>query len=364
VATITLSPVVGWQRELLATDFDQRMRRERLGDRIGKAVAVHRQRAAGRHLVGIGGAHDQRIQTAHFGVKQADRVGRGVVGPERVGTDQLGQSLGAVCGGGALRPHLVEHGRHATLRDLPRRLRAGEAAADHMDGLQARRCHSEYLGRLPQGGNGSAARREMRRWMRQTGAAAALGILSAVASPAVASEPPGASWFRKLSVAPPTADTVVVCHGFGCYARTPIRLSETDRATLVGLIRGATPQAERAGVGRAVAWFDRRIGGETGTTRARAYARGLAGDRSQFDCFDRTVNTTALLIVAQRLGALRHHAVSEPESRTFVPFLGRPHTTAVIEERKGGRKWAIDPWPHGHAQRPDILRLEAWHARD
>ncbi len=207
----------------------------------------------------------------------------------------------------------------------------------------------------------------MRRWMCHTGAGAvavALGILPAGVAPGGASELPGAGWFRKLSVAPPTTDTIVVCHGFGCFARTPIRLSTADRATLAGLVRGATPHAERAGVGRAVVWFDRRIGGETGTTRARANARGLAGDRSQFDCFDRTVNTTALLIVAQRLGALRHHRVAEPKSTAFMPLLGRPHTTAVLEERLEGRKWAVDPWPHGHAERPDILPLQEWHARN
>jgi hypothetical protein len=53
---------------------------QRLGDGSGKSVAVDRQRAAGRNLVGVGGAHDQRAQPAHFGVQQPDRVVGGVVG--------------------------------------------------------------------------------------------------------------------------------------------------------------------------------------------------------------------------------------------------------------------------------------------
>ena len=79
-----------------AADLDQRMIVQRLGDGGGKSVAVDRQRAAGRHLVGVGRAHDQRAQPAHFGVQQADRVVGGVVGAERVGADEFGETVGAV----------------------------------------------------------------------------------------------------------------------------------------------------------------------------------------------------------------------------------------------------------------------------
>ena len=37
-----------------------------------KAVAVDGERAAGRQLVGVGGAHDQRAEPAHLGMQQAD----------------------------------------------------------------------------------------------------------------------------------------------------------------------------------------------------------------------------------------------------------------------------------------------------
>ena len=70
---------------------DQRMRRQRRRDGGGKAVAVDRQRAAGRHLVGVGRAHDQRAEPAHLRVQQADGVVLPVVGAERVRADQLGE---------------------------------------------------------------------------------------------------------------------------------------------------------------------------------------------------------------------------------------------------------------------------------
>ena len=83
VATMTLRQSAGGRPSTSrAADVDQGMVVERPGDGRRKPVAVHRQCAAGGHLIGIGRAHDQRAQPAHFGVQQADRVIGGVVGPE------------------------------------------------------------------------------------------------------------------------------------------------------------------------------------------------------------------------------------------------------------------------------------------
>ena len=92
-----LVPVGGRQaRDFLATDGDERMRFEPRRHRRGKAVAVHRERAAGRHLVGVAAGHDQRPGKPHLGVQQPDRIGFGVVRPERIGADQFGKPVGLV----------------------------------------------------------------------------------------------------------------------------------------------------------------------------------------------------------------------------------------------------------------------------
>ena len=109
---------------------------ERLGDGRGKTVAVDRERTAGRHLVGVGRAHDQRAEPAHFGVQQADGVVGGVVGAEGVGADELGQTVGAVRLGHPLGAHLMQHDGDAGIGDLPGGFRAGEARADDMDGVR------------------------------------------------------------------------------------------------------------------------------------------------------------------------------------------------------------------------------------
>ena len=92
VATITLSQSAGGSRRpprarCVTREWASSLRRSPPGE----ALAVDRQRAAGRHLAGVGGGHDQRAAAAHLGVQQADGVVLPVVRAEGVGTDQLGQ---------------------------------------------------------------------------------------------------------------------------------------------------------------------------------------------------------------------------------------------------------------------------------
>ena len=144
VATMTLRQSAGGRPSISARpNFDQRMIVERFGDGGGKSVAVDRQCAAGRNLIGVGGAHDQRAQPAHFGVQQSDRVVGGIVGAKRVGAHEFGEAVGAVRFGHPVGPHLVQDHRDAGIGDLPGRFRAGEARADDMHGFRGRldACH-------------------------------------------------------------------------------------------------------------------------------------------------------------------------------------------------------------------------------
>jgi hypothetical protein len=70
--------------DLAALDGDERMRFERRRDRARKTVAIDCERPAGRHLVGVALAHDQRPQPSHLLMQQANRVRVGVVRAERI----------------------------------------------------------------------------------------------------------------------------------------------------------------------------------------------------------------------------------------------------------------------------------------
>ena len=131
-------PVVGRQAgHFLAPQLDQRMGEQGLLDGGREAVTVDGQRAAGRQLVGVGRAHDQRAGAAHLLVQEADGVVDGIVGAEGVGADEFGEIFREMRLGAAHRPHLVQHDGHAGRRKLPRCLRAREAAAHDVHCVRA-----------------------------------------------------------------------------------------------------------------------------------------------------------------------------------------------------------------------------------
>jgi hypothetical protein len=191
-------------------------------------------------------------------------------------------------------------------------------------------------------------------------ALATLVLMDADCVPASASEAGAIRWLADLSLPSPTWSQFVVCHGYNCHTRTLIGLGNGDRAALAKMVRGPTPDAERRGLARAMAWFDKRVASQTGTASAKAYARGLQGDTTQFDCIDRSANTTSLLLVLAQSKMLQHHEVDVPESRKFVPILEGPHTTAVVREKKSGIKWVVDPWTHNSGEQPDVMPLDKW----
>ena len=139
VATMTLPQSAGGRPSTSVRSISIRgWSLQGLGDRGRKSVAIHRQGAAGGHLVGVGRPHDQRAQPAHFGMQQPDSVVGGIVGAEGVGADQFGQAIGAMGLGHPDRAHLVQDHGNAGIGDLPGRFRAGEAGADDMDGFSGR----------------------------------------------------------------------------------------------------------------------------------------------------------------------------------------------------------------------------------
>ena len=120
-------------RDLLARNFDQRMGFERPGDKGGEAFAVDRERGAGRQLVRVGRRHDERGGAAHLFMQQAHGVGFPIVRAKGIGANELGESAGLMRLGRTYGAHLVQHGRHAALRELPGGLASGQAAANDMN---------------------------------------------------------------------------------------------------------------------------------------------------------------------------------------------------------------------------------------
>ena len=108
----------------------------------------------------VGRTHDQRAKPAKLLMQEAYGIGSAVIGSEGIGTDEFGERVGVMGGGRAQRAHLVNHRRNAAGRDLPRRLAAGEAAADDVNCCRAshsglaRRCRGKGQSRHENAPNG------------------------------------------------------------------------------------------------------------------------------------------------------------------------------------------------------------------
>lgn len=193
----------------------------------------------------------------------------------------------------------------------------------------------------------------------------AIAFIAAVVSSGSASAASDGArqYLAKHDLPPPTTAGVVVCHGFGCKFRTSVGLGAGDIGKLREILaKGrASAKSELDAIADAVAWFERRIGQQTGTSRRTPRAGpAQAGLRSEADCIDESVNTTALLVLLSDLKLLRFHDVVAPEARGYLLDFRYPHATAVVQDRGSGARWAIDPWPKRNGQRPDTLPIERW----
>ena len=122
----------GNRRHLVADDGDERMPRERVGDRLREPLAIDGQRGARRHARLLGGSHHERTEPAHLLFQQADGVIE-FVPSEGVAADELSEGVGLVDGGLANRPHLMKRDRETVRSRLPGGFRTGEPAADDGD---------------------------------------------------------------------------------------------------------------------------------------------------------------------------------------------------------------------------------------
>jgi hypothetical protein len=172
-----------------------------------------------------------------------------------------------------------------------------------------------------------------------------------------------AALYATVSIFPPSAKSMTVCYGFVCRRREMLDFTPADRNALSKILAAgrASAAAERAAVQKAVIWFDRRMGPVIGTNKRVAKADfRYFDDKHNYDCWDTTRNTTSLLLVLQAWGLLKYHVVGDPHYRGNALVLQTPHNTAVLIERATRTEWAVDMWPRGYLQPPDVMTVEKW----
>ncbi|MEL6422736.1 MAG: hypothetical protein AAFQ42_09870 [Pseudomonadota bacterium] len=183
---------------------------------------------------------------------------------------------------------------------------------------------------------------------------------------------PVAYHFRDVKSEEPRGNRITVCHGYGCQNQTRVRLSRADIAEISKIMektrKADTPHEERRAVAYAVAWLETEIGRRVGTANDRPGMDYLgSGDPGQQDCVDEATNTTSYMLVMQHNGLLRHHTVGTPFSKGNVLLGGVsqwPHWTAVLTEKEGSQRYAVDSWIYENGENPAIVKAENWYIKD
>jgi hypothetical protein len=205
-----------------------------------------------------------------------------------------------------------------------------------------------------------------RRHAKAAALAAILCLQLAVPTAAAELSSSQAQLYSSVSIYPPSATSMTVCYSFVCRRREMLDFTASDRAALTRIMASgrANAAAERAAVQRAVIWFDHRMGPIIGTDKRVAKADFRANDdKHNFDCWDTTRNTTSLMLVLQAWNLFRFHDVGDPHYRGFQ-FAQTPHNTAVLVERATKVEWAVDLWPRGYMQPPDVMTISQWVTED
>jgi hypothetical protein len=174
--------------------------------------------------------------------------------------------------------------------------------------------------------------------------------------------------YATFAVAPPDRAAVEVCHAYGCQRRTRVVFTDPDLAEIKALMirtRAAdTPAEERRAIAYAIGWIERRVGGQIGTSSDRP---GMdfagSGDPTQQDCVDEATNTTSYLVVLANAGLVHHHRVAAPFAKEnyLRGVSGWTHWTAVIEETRTRKRFAVDSWIHANGENPAIVAAETWY---
>lgn len=179
------------------------------------------------------------------------------------------------------------------------------------------------------------------------------------------SGPPNAH-FAQFGASAPEGDTVSVCSGHGCKFQKSYTFSRSEIWEMENImranVRSSSPVDERRGIAKTLAWIETRVGPATGTQNDRAgISFSSGGDPGQQDCVDEATNATAYLLVMQRHGLIRQHAVIAPMSKGVLIDGRWPHYFAVIEEKGTGAKFAMDTFVGPNGAPPAVVPAEEYY---
>lgn len=185
---------------------------------------------------------------------------------------------------------------------------------------------------------------------------AAGGVLAGCATGAVDNRGYGAG---------PIPTKLTACYGYGCRMEKsfPLTKGATDRFAAIMSEGKASPEAERAAVRKAVAYYEEMSAAAIGARDGPKSPVVASGEKGQMDCVDESTNTHHLLVYLETRGLLAHHSVQQNVTRGALVDGRYPHWTAVLKDKTDGKKWAVDSWYEPAGGLPDVVELAYWRTR-
>ena len=155
-----------------------------------------------------------------------------------------------------------------------------------------------------------------------------------------------------------------ICHGHGCRLVSQVSLTEMDWDPVADLFAepAASADIERTRIAMATAILEEAVGRQTGTHDDEAGTFNAISGNNQLDCVDETSNTSVYLTLMARAGYLKWHKITGWAGRGLLIDGEWPHQSAVVEEMKTGKAYAIDTWFEDNGRPAHVVPLETWRA--
>jgi len=178
------------------------------------------------------------------------------------------------------------------------------------------------------------------------------------------------NYLRLYAQPDPRPENFYQCHGFHCARQDHIELAAAEWKSVRAVFSrpAADAREERRQVAQALAQLQQLVGQRTGTavhqwTRHGGLIDGNpAGDLTQLDCIDESVNSWTYLTLMARDGLLKFHRVG-PLSAANNLLVFHFRNTAVLVANGDGALFAVDATLVDETEPPPIFPLAAWLAQ-
>jgi hypothetical protein len=194
----------------------------------------------------------------------------------------------------------------------------------------------------------------------------ACGLIAALAVSACAQNPQhqSSTFLDSYAQANPTPASFRECHGFACSVASHVSLSPKQWQRVGAVFKPVAKDAktERRQVSQAVSLMHHMVGAQTGTAVEQWTHKNMdilpnLGDPTQLDCIDEAVNTWTYMTMMEKSGYLKYHRVAKLSNGGGMTD---PRNTAVLEDKKSGDLYAVDPAVVGFGEPPPVIPLAMW----